>query len=296
MAPISPDGKYLAFADKTGFYLRQVATGETQAVALPKGFDARPASWFPDGTHVVASWVAGPTEPPSLWSVSILGGAPRRLVQEGMSPAVSPDGSQIAFLRGRSTQEMWVMQYDGGSPRRLRTNEGGFLGPPAWSPDGKRIAYGVGRYHGTGQYIDVDIEVMDLQDQTAEAVFSTPGLGSSVAWIAHDRLVYAVGERPPSQDDSNLWELHLDSSLKKVSGPSTRLTSDPGFVSGLSATANGKALAFFKHTIQPDIYVAETSNGRLSHHHSGATHAGRASRFSLCLATRQPGCAVQLRP
>src|SRR5206468_8032650 len=35
---ISPDGKYLAFSDNTGLYLRQIDTGETHAVPLPQGF------------------------------------------------------------------------------------------------------------------------------------------------------------------------------------------------------------------------------------------------------------------
>jgi len=39
---ISPDGKYLAFTDKTGFYLRQVDGGETHPIHFPKGFDAHP--------------------------------------------------------------------------------------------------------------------------------------------------------------------------------------------------------------------------------------------------------------
>jgi hypothetical protein len=47
---ISPDGKYLAFTDKTGFYLRQIEGGETHVVPLPKGFDALAESWFPDST------------------------------------------------------------------------------------------------------------------------------------------------------------------------------------------------------------------------------------------------------
>ena len=39
---ISPDGKYLAFSDNTGLYLRQIDTGETHAVPLPQGFGPIP--------------------------------------------------------------------------------------------------------------------------------------------------------------------------------------------------------------------------------------------------------------
>src|SRR5690349_7057454 len=51
-AAISPDGKYLAFSDKNGCYLRQIDTGETHSIPLPNGFIPQPASWFPDGLHI----------------------------------------------------------------------------------------------------------------------------------------------------------------------------------------------------------------------------------------------------
>ena len=59
-AVISPDGKYLAYTDKTGFYLKQVDNGETHPVPLPKGFEPRAESWFPDSIHMVVSWVDNP--------------------------------------------------------------------------------------------------------------------------------------------------------------------------------------------------------------------------------------------
>ena len=41
-AVISPDGKYVAYADPTGLYLRQISSGETRPWSLPKGFVASP--------------------------------------------------------------------------------------------------------------------------------------------------------------------------------------------------------------------------------------------------------------
>jgi DNA-binding winged helix-turn-helix (wHTH) protein len=65
---ISPDGKYLAYADSTGLYLRQVESGETHAVPLPKGFDAFPESWFPDSAHLVVSRIEPGKGPPAYGS------------------------------------------------------------------------------------------------------------------------------------------------------------------------------------------------------------------------------------
>ena len=76
---ISPDGKYLAYTDSTGFYLRQVDNGETRPLLLPKGFDPLAESWFPDSVHLVVSWVEDPQKPPSLWQISVMGGTARKL-------------------------------------------------------------------------------------------------------------------------------------------------------------------------------------------------------------------------
>ena len=120
-AALSPDGKYLAFSDDTGSYVRQVDTGETHAIVLPEGFKAKPVCWFPDGTHLVATSAAGSSRWPGLWRLSTIGGSPRKLSDEGREAAVSPDGSQIVFLRGAiNSQEVWVMSADGQQSAKSR--------------------------------------------------------------------------------------------------------------------------------------------------------------------------------
>jgi hypothetical protein len=37
-AVISPDGKYVAYSDPTGVYIRHIDSGETRPLNLPKGF------------------------------------------------------------------------------------------------------------------------------------------------------------------------------------------------------------------------------------------------------------------
>src|ERR1700733_11006617 len=78
-AAISADGKFLAFSDDTGSYLRQIDTGEVHPLTLPSGFKVKPVCWFPDGTHILATSAAGPTAPTGLWQISTIGGSPRKL-------------------------------------------------------------------------------------------------------------------------------------------------------------------------------------------------------------------------
>src|SRR5437868_3453126 len=72
-AAISRDGRHLAFSDETGFYLRQIDTGETHPITLPEDMTATSISWSPDSDHMVVA-LAGANRRPSLWDISVLGG------------------------------------------------------------------------------------------------------------------------------------------------------------------------------------------------------------------------------
>jgi hypothetical protein len=99
-ALVSRDGKYLAFHDNWGLYLRQIANGETRAWGLPRDFVAWPDDWFPDGTHLLVTRREGPSRTLSLWRLSLLGGKPEKLMDDAAGGSVSPDGSRIAYVPG----------------------------------------------------------------------------------------------------------------------------------------------------------------------------------------------------
>jgi Tol biopolymer transport system component len=250
---ISPDGKYLVYSDPTGFYLRQVDGGETVSVPLPKGFDARPESWFPDSVHLVVSRIEGLKTPPSLWEISIMGGAPRKLADRGSSARVSPDGSKIVFLAGIwDFQEIWLLHVDENSAQKIVDNPKDHFGAPAWAPDAKRFAYF--QLHVP---FKPGIEVYDLANGRSEAILSKPGLAPEIAWINPGRLIYSLQETEPNQNDSNLWSVQLDSNTGRPSGSPTRITSDRDSIDGISVTSDGKRMALFRHSFQGDVYLTE---------------------------------------
>ena len=270
---ISPDGKYLAYTDSTGFYLRQVDNGETHPVPLVKGFDPIAESWFPDSNHIVVSWVEHLQAPPGLWEVSVVGGTARRITDDGFSASVSPDGSKIAFLK-RSTagEEIWLTQADGDKSRKLVGSEQDNFSRIAWAPDGKRFAYArtKTRYYASRSGPDTQIEVFDLKSEQTAVIrdLSERGLprgGAALGWMSDGRLIYPLREPRPNQQDTNLWWVRLNPETAQPQGQAIRLTNGRGIAVQLSASNDGKRIALRRHAPQPDVYVADlNSSGRIT--------------------------------
>jgi dipeptidyl aminopeptidase/acylaminoacyl peptidase/CubicO group peptidase (beta-lactamase class C family) len=79
----------------------------------------------------------------AIWRVGTRTGRPRRLTrgEADSSPAWSPDGKDIAFLRARDgAPQIWLLPADGGEAEALTTLPLG-AGAPVWSPDGSKIAF-----------------------------------------------------------------------------------------------------------------------------------------------------------
>ena len=265
---ISPDGKYLAYTDESGFYLRQVDGGETHAVPLPKDFDPLPESWFPDSAHLVVTWFgfqkSAPrlgiprTGPPSLWKISVMGGTPRKLTDEGSSARVSPDGSKIAFLAGIwDNEQIWLVEADGSNPRKIVDGGQENFGAVAWAPDGNRFAYVRTTKPTSKGAFRKQIEVYDVTSGRSEVILSELRLGDSVAWTNTGRLIYSLDEPEPNQRDSNLWSAQIDASTGHWSGSPTRITNDRGSSAGISVAVDGERMALLRSTYQGDIYLAE---------------------------------------
>ena len=97
----------------------------------------------------------------ALWRVGVEAGQPRPLTRgpADTSPAWSPDGTCIAFLRAQDgPAQVWLLPVDGGEPEQATTLTLG-AGAPVWSPDGSRIVFSAA----------VDLEAGDGEDDQARA-------------------------------------------------------------------------------------------------------------------------------
>jgi eukaryotic-like serine/threonine-protein kinase len=272
-AVLSPDGKYLAYGDATGMRLEEISTGQTHAVPKPKTLSADdawfPSAWFPDGDRIVASAIKATPDGrviSSAWSVPFLG-SPMLLRDDAIAPSVSPDGSMIAFTRGRAfdepfmafniprTREIWVMGPNGESARKLVSSDGKSLFRSLqWSPDNSRIAYlGI---HEDGQRLYAPyIGTIGLKGGQPTVILPE-FLDSDFCWIPDGRILYTRMEAAPNNRFNNLWALRIDSRTGAVRGRPRPITNLPGFdISNISVSSDGKKITVRKNSYRSDIYI-----------------------------------------
>lgn len=271
-AVISPDGKYVAYSDTTGIYIRQVDTGETRPLPLPRGLDAVPTSWFPDGTHLVLSSgealpIVGRINPqgvPSLWKVSLLGGDPQKLMENASGGVVSPDGSRIEFLRGDAVgpREVWVMGSDESDVRRVSgpAAPGVFIYSAAWAPDGSHIAYIRHFWPSYSQFSNgrYALETVDSSGGAPKTLMTSTRFLSGICWSADGRLLYGYqDEQARELPDYGVWSVRVNEKTGQSAGEPVQITKGVGRVGGLSITADGKRMLLWRDNLQPTVSLSE---------------------------------------
>jgi len=124
-----------------GLYVYDLGSRRESQIPSPAG-NLIGGVLMPSGDTVVGAVEAkGAT---NLYLLGLDGSVIRRLTQGAsinVSPAVSADGSMLAFTSDRGgTPQVYVMSMSGGPARRL-TYKGSYNTNPAFSPDGSQIAY-----------------------------------------------------------------------------------------------------------------------------------------------------------
>ena len=266
-AVTSPDGKFVAYSDPTGLYLRVIASGETRSWGLPKDFIARPTSWFPDGTHLLVMRWTGTPPAPSLWKLSLFGGAPQKLIDNAVSGSVSPDGTRIAFTSFLPYwgSELRVMGADGSSPHKIAEASQG-VNPPsgilssAWSPNGRRIAC-IERYAFAGLTPAAGLSSLwtrDADGSDLQVIFNNNWLGPALAWATDGRILFSTRSNPASErDDEDIRSIRVDETSGKTVGLQQVVTTGAGPIGGISVTSDGKRLLLSRTNSHEQAFISE---------------------------------------
>ena len=212
----SPDGKMLAFVEKTLHSdIYRLTAGESQTKPLiATSYTEDVPDFSPNGRRIVfRSNRSGKSEP---W-VADADGKNLRQVTDSIGQVgtikFSPDGTQIAFhARDGENKDIFVAPIEGGEPLRL-TTDAASNSYPAWSADGKYIYFASDR-SGENQ-------IWRVPSTGGNAVQITRGGGFESAASAEGKWIYYTKNSP-------------DIGLHRVSATATAENSDEMQISKLN--------------------------------------------------------------
>ncbi|MFW5527673.1 MAG: S41 family peptidase, partial [Segatella copri] len=120
-------------------------------------------------------------------------------------PAISPDGSTIAFAyKG----DLYCVPANGGEARQLTTNAA-YDSQPIWSPDGKKIAFTSNR-EGS-----LDVYVISTKGGAPTRLTTNSGKETPIAFKDNDHVLFSANIMPTAQ--SNLFAANEFSQVYEVS-------------------------------------------------------------------------------
>ena len=128
------------------------------------------------------------------------------------SPRLSPDGSQVLFLRSdadwegnRTVSHVWRVDADGSDQIQLTSGDHG-ESSPRWSPDGSRIAFLAQR----GEDETTQIHVLDTRGGEAIRLTDHPTSVRSIAWAPDGESIFFLASDDKSEEQKAREEVNDD--------------------------------------------------------------------------------------
>lgn len=198
-------------------------------------------SWSPDGRYLAVSALSTPEKRPTITLVSLRDSSRQPLTSpppesSDWSPAFSPDGRSIAFLRASGpglVDDLYVVPAAGGKPKRLTLDNRPIQGPFAWTQDSREIIFSSARGG-----------LSSLWRIPADG--GTPRRVEGVGTRATSPAVARIGDRLAYSSEAlkvDLWKIRLTDARHAV-GPAQLILPSAGFIGLASFSPDGQRLAF----------------------------------------------------
>jgi tricorn protease len=188
---LSPAGDRVALTARGQVFVAPVKQGRLVEVTRNPGVRYRQARFLPDGAALVAlSDESGEVE---LWRLAANGvGKAEPLTADGTilrwEAVPSPDGRWIAHHD--KGQQLWLLDVEKRTQKRIATNSRGGFSGLAWSPDGRWLAYSAPAANDLDRIFLHGIEAGATTPLTSDRFDS-----GSAAWSPDGEWIYLLSDR-----------------------------------------------------------------------------------------------------
>lgn len=262
-AAVSPDGQTMAYVERDGelhsLWLQRAGTNHPlQLLPAAKVIYKHPVFTHDGNTLYYSKCQPGC----KLHRMPVLGGVETALPMRADSPVTfSPDGSRMAYMRvavveTKTETSLLVANADGTGEEVLNSRSDGMAyqyGAPAWSPDGKIIAFAI--FVNEGERPHMKIAGVRVADRTESTLTSQRWrFIKDVAWLP-DGDGFIINAR----DVASAPEIALQ--IWRISypgGEARRITNDLNNYMSLGASRDGSTLVTIEMHWTYGVWVAPT--------------------------------------
>lgn len=278
-AVISPDGKYVVHcvneAGKQSLWVRQTATSSNVQIVAPSEGGYIGMTFSRDGNYIYFVRGEKGSNIRSLYQVPVLGGTPRKLIDDVDSPiSFSHDGKRFTFDRHSATESaVIIVNADGSGEQKLLSYKiPDIILQVEWSPDDKVIAAATRKITGGFRNELVAIQVSDGSEKVigSQKWLALGGFG----WLADGSgLVLSGVDQSPGARQSQIWQLSYPE------GKAKRITNDLNNYSGVSLAADSASLVTVQADAIANLWIAP--DGDVSRGRQITSGSGRYDQISL---------------